>query len=120
VTSTLNAHPTGEHPAVIALGERIADDLRTLADLAQQHPHIAVELARTVEHLFIVPKPSSDLLHHHVGDPLIERGAYRVEPLTEDDRVRTTQAWRLPAGAISLHVVRLDMPGDVEQNAAAS
>ncbi|MDN5861077.1 MAG: hypothetical protein L0I24_20725 [Pseudonocardia sp.] len=117
-STTINAHPTGEHPAVIALGERIAADLRTLADLAQQHPAVAVDLARTVEHLFIVPRPSSTLAHHEVGDPLIERGAQRTEPLTDDDPVRTTQAWRLPAGAISLHVVRLAIPGDVDRMAA--
>ncbi len=122
MTSTLNAQATGEHPAVAALGDRIAADLRTLADLVQQHPAVAVDLARTVEHLFIVPRPSSTLAHHEVGDPLIERGAHRVVPLTDDDPIRTTQAWKLPAGTVTLNVVRLAVPGDADRelNAAAS
>ncbi len=126
MTSTIpNATPTDELPAVTPLGGRIAADLRVLADLAERHPAVAVELARTVQQLYIVPRMSSPLRHHDVGDPLIECGAHRVPSPMREDPIKTTQTWRLPAGAIHLSVVRLDIPGAglrarVELNAAAS
>lgn len=123
-STTPNATPTGELAVVPALGERVAADLRTLADLAERHPNVAVELARTVEQLYIVVTNASPLHHHEVGDPLIEAGAHRVTPTMNDDPWWETQAWQLPAGVIRLVVTRLAVPVDgdttAELNASAS
>lgn len=119
MTSTDNPTPTAEHPAVTPPGVKVAADLRTLADLADNHPQVATELARTVAQLYLVIGQTSHLSNDQVGDPLIEAGAHPVTPAMADPWW-DTQAWQLPAGAVQLVVTRLAVPAAVELNPAVS
>lgn len=124
-------HPaTGELPTALSkvarpvTGAHLATDLRTLAELAEQHPGIADLLTSALERVTVViPRAASpDLL----TDALIERGSVRVGG--EQQPWWDTEGFDMPGGAVRILAVRMVPPSDdpagvavvVELNAAAS
>lgn len=108
---TRTAAPAAK-PTPLTLGQRLAADLRTLADLAEQHPEVATYLSRTIDEVCIVlPWTASTGVHDEFAQLLPPLGAETVpsrETLADSDRWRT-QSWQLPAGAIELTLTQLQL-----------
>lgn len=109
MTSTITTPTDAPSPAPRApLHERLAADLRALADLVTDHPELAHDIRRAVEDLHVVLPSTSDVTHSDIGNPLIAAGARPTPPRQLDPQWATT-AWLLPARAIRVTAIRLDM-----------
>jgi hypothetical protein len=108
MTTTPSPTPrtTEQDTPAVSIGDRVASDLRVIADIAATHPDLAPQLAHTVEQLYVVLRCSSDLSPEDFGDALTSRHAENVPPAIVEP-MWSSQAWQLPAGAIRLTVTQL-------------
>lgn len=98
-------------PAEPSAGERLAADLRVLADLAASTPPVVDDLAAALSEVTIVLRvngPAVDVL----AAALAEREAKEQPTADPGDLFFQTRAWLLPNRAITLSAASLDVSVD--------
>lgn len=94
------------------LPERLAADLVTLAEIVQDHPHLAEVLHDSLQIVQVVMRGRHGIDHPDIATAVLEHGATEL-PQAWVEPKWATRAWRLPAGAVQLTCTRLAIPADV-------
>jgi hypothetical protein len=112
MTTATPAKPTAETTSVpeLTAGERLAADLRVLADIAASTPPVADELAATFEEVIVVLRVNGGG-REVLAAALADRAAVE-QPTVADDLFFAKRSWLLPNRAITLSAASLDVSVD--------
>lgn len=105
------AKPEDTKPVELTAGERLAADLRVLADLAATTPPVADDLAAALSEVTVVVRVNGGAVDV-LAAALAEREAKEQPTANDADLFHSTRSWLLPNRMVTVSAASLDVSVD--------